>query len=160
MLVGLGQQSNASVWQPIDWVPIATAHQTKHPVFVLRTEQLVQDWNNIDVYLGGNGTLGTTLFRNSTRLNTSKKQSLSAKALEHLCQALCLEIQYYKLSLWLAYNLNATDIQESMDILRQSCPNEPNEIRRCYNLPNPGRHPLPKEKNANWIGIGKPRLIA
>lgn len=181
--------------EPIDMVRRISSHivggeiannQTKKMkkcprVMTIRQEYLARDWDRIETILGGNSGIGKDLF-NRTRINNAENHitansSTAAIAIPHethleaVCRALCLEIQYYKLTLWLSVNLDREDIDDSIGKLRRACPAEPVGLRRCHTSSptlEPARSSL-RNKNESvvsgangsagsaGIGLGKPR---
>ena len=103
--------------------------------FVLRNEHLVRDWNTIDYMFGGSGTSGNSLFGKFLNRVNAPKQILSDSALEHLCRALCRDIQHYKHMLLGAVNLDSNQKTMSMLELKEVCPQETMEIRTCVETP-------------------------
>ncbi|KAL7575509.1 hypothetical protein ACA910_020093 [Epithemia clementina (nom. ined.)] len=135
------------------------------PIFALRNEHLAEDWDSIHNLLGAppqqqptqhlddrnltkqhkqddTNPPGSVVFNEmKVRVSIKKQgsgQPLSEIALQHLCQALCVEIQYYKQILQSAVNINATQYLMAMLELQHDCPNEPVHIRSC------ARERLPK----------------
>jgi hypothetical protein len=128
-----------------------STRKKKKYIFVIRSEHALQDWNTIDIMLGGNGTTNeiplkntlssNTHHRNKTRTTTARSywgfepkdipnKTLSEIGRNNLCHALCDEIQIYKRVLSLAVNLShKTD--DSLDELLMTCPNEIRDVRRC-----------------------------
>eukprot|EP00579_Thalassiosira_antarctica_P006172 CAMPEP_0201896686 /NCGR_PEP_ID=MMETSP0902-20130614/45121_1 /ASSEMBLY_ACC=CAM_ASM_000551 /TAXON_ID=420261 /ORGANISM="Thalassiosira antarctica, Strain CCMP982" /LENGTH=424 /DNA_ID=CAMNT_0048429343 /DNA_START=26 /DNA_END=1297 /DNA_ORIENTATION=- len=161
--------------EPVDFAHRISSHlggqanhtHTKCPrVMVIRGEHLAHDWDKIDAMLGGDGGggMGSYIFDNA-RINTAgnvngtnNKQALPKDGLGFLCRAMCLEFQYYKLTLWLSTNLIKKDIEESMEDLRHMCPDEPSVIRRCNTTAHPeptiGQYKNDGRQNAG-TGIGK-----
>jgi len=101
-------------------------------VVVTRTEYLVDDWNSIEALLGGHDRIDE--FPHQNTLNKvlenwhakafDNDKYLSEEAQRYLCQALCDEIQVYKRFLKLAVNINVTQLNDSMENLREYCPAE------------------------------------
>jgi hypothetical protein len=61
--------------------------------------------------------------RNSNAPKYDEKY-LSSDSRKLVCEQLCDEIQVYKGLLYRAVNLNASQVEQSMDELRKSCPRE------------------------------------
>lgn len=123
----------------------------KKQIFIIRTEHANEDWNNIDIMLGGDGTSiipQTNKFshRHLERIKTYEhwgfpikdgtppNKTLSVSGRLNLCHALCEEIQIYKKLLFWALNLDEQSRRQSLDELLVSCPNESRLVRECvYN---------------------------
>ena len=58
--------------------------------------------------------------------------TLSVLGWKNLCKAMCHEMQTYKAMLQRAVNLNDDDVRESVEELKEMCPEETVEIRECY----------------------------
>ena len=112
-------------------------HNKDADVFVLRVEHLEQDWTTIDTMLGGDGSFPATM---ATKQNSASIKPLRITnhnttdvGIQNLCRALCDEIQVYKQLLVRAINLEADDIDASMEELRQQCPEETDILpRECH----------------------------
>lgn len=107
---------------------------------VLRTEHLLEDWSTIST---------EPLFRPVNRGKSSSSSiaaggggndllsNLNKEAVDHLCHAMCPEIQIYKQILEVAENINTSQKQMSMNELRTFCPLEKNlEARECPGIPS------------------------
>ena len=98
----------------------------KDKVIVIRNEHMVQDWNGVEVLLGGQENIVTT--ENFPHDNSQNKNEtelyISDESRVTLCRMLCNEIQAYKSILRLAKNLKDNELVQSMDELREVCPNE------------------------------------
>jgi len=105
-------------------------------LFVVRSEHLTDDWNSIEMHLhsivkqqkGGDirsepYQIGPVAKSNKARYS-GKDRQVSPQARRLLCQALCEEIQLYKKILHRAINLNSDQVQESLDELAKSCPEQ------------------------------------
>lgn len=161
--------------EPIDLAKQIHSHigQTNHTVgtkcprvMALRQEHLAHDWDEIDIMLGGNGAVGSDVFNKdhineaNDHVKTHNNSALSTEYLEVMCRALCIEIQYYKLTLWLSTNLNEEDVDKSMEDLRHQCPAEPSALRQCNtsSTPEPTVGQYKSGKDGIGTGIGKLRL--
>ena len=97
-----------------------------------RTEYLVDDWISIDALLGGHDRIDEFPHQNTLNKVLEKWHAkafdndmfLSEEAQLYLCQALSDEIQVYKRFLKLAVNINVTQLNDSMENLREYCPAE------------------------------------
>lgn len=123
-----------------DWYAHRLLHDPinkESDVFVLRVEHLEQDWTTVDKMLGGDGSFPATM---ATKQNSASIKPLRITnhnttdvGIQNLCRALCDEIQVYKQLLVRAINLEAEDIDASMEELRQQCPEETDILpRECY----------------------------
>lgn len=98
-------------------------------VQALRSEHLQEDWATISK---------EELFRQvnmGNKTNTKPTLPLSNGAMQNLCHALCLEIQYYKQLLSMAENLGPTGVKTSFQELMAMCPEETEDVRECQGLP-------------------------
>ncbi|KAL3815610.1 hypothetical protein ACHAXA_007142 [Cyclostephanos tholiformis] len=96
-------------------------------ILTIRNEHLVQDWNGVELYIGGvrdiippekaNVTIGV--------VNKSKKdgkdKELSEESTRIVCRQLCNEIVNYKKILRRSLNLNYLEVERSIGELRESC---------------------------------------
>jgi hypothetical protein len=109
---------------------------------VLRTEHLADDWSNISTEKlfrqvnrrGTRGNVGnSTATATTTREEGTQQQESSSASINwpNLCHALCEEIQVYKKILYNADNLNGSQIEDSINEVRELCPHEPIEVRPC-----------------------------
>ena len=112
------------------------------PILVIRNEHLVEDWNNIEGFMGGKKE------RLNSEQSVPKENSyqyseddlyISDESQSALCHVLCNEIQIYKKILLLAQNLNHDEIQVSMAELEAKCPNETNADSCPDALPDIGK---------------------
>lgn len=93
-------------------------------VLVIRNEHLVDDWNSVERYIGGE----PNVLSNTTIpvMNKSNKDSddkwLSPKAQQIVCRMLCNEIVAYKQILRRSLNLNYMEVERSMEELKETCP--------------------------------------
>ena len=97
-------------------------------LFVIRTEHLWEDWQNIDVLVGGNDSSApVTNYSVSHQRQSSggplpvHNKTLSAIGTANLCCALRLDLKYYVAALKRAVNLNGSHVQESIDRLEVKC---------------------------------------
>eukprot|EP00438_Fugacium_kawagutii_P017571 Skav222234 [mRNA] locus=scaffold3059:18169:18966:- [translate_table: standard] len=92
-------------------------------IFVLRNEHLWDDYSRLDFLLGGSGVRPLDIhvrdFGNKSHTGHGPLNSRSRGA---LCWLLCREIYFFKVLLLESKNLNATEIQQSIDDLEQTCP--------------------------------------
>lgn len=98
-------------------------------IMTLRTEHLREDWNSVEYNLGGVAeVLGqdneVIAHNNVNKASDGKLKYLSEESKRLICAKLCNEIQTYKKILRLSINLNETQVQQSVDELMNSCPNE------------------------------------
>uniref|UniRef100_A0A7S0FPL5 Uncharacterized protein n=1 Tax=Minutocellus polymorphus TaxID=265543 RepID=A0A7S0FPL5_9STRA len=126
-----------------DWyyAPMLEEKYRNSEVFVLRVEHLDQDWGVVDKMVGGDGkTLAGDVMPASVGANVNvakdkdlpvRNSTLSAFGWKNLCKAMCHEMQTYKAMLQRAVNLNDEDVRESVEELREICPEETVEIREC-----------------------------
>lgn len=94
-------------------------------ILVIRNEHMKEDWDNIQEMLGGKTALESSLPR--TNVNTWADNDdlyLSEESITTLCQALCNEIQQYKVILRMSENLDEEQVQASLLELGARCPNE------------------------------------
>ena len=107
-------------------------------VLVIRNEHLVQDWNGVEEFIGGEKEIIPPDYTVPV-MNKSKKKErdryLSKDSVRIMCRELCNEILNYKKLLRRALNLNQADIAQSMEELRNSCPKEA-DLEECP-LPMP-----------------------
>mmetsp|Transcript_17639 Transcript_17639/g.27650 ORF Transcript_17639/g.27650 Transcript_17639/m.27650 type:complete len:452 (-) Transcript_17639:97-1452(-) len=106
-------------------------------VLTIRNEHLVDDWNQVEQYIGGERDIITpenaqTAFPVINKKNMTKDPSvridpysspkyLSEESVHTLCRHLCNEIVNYKKILRRSVNLNYLQIEESITELRESC---------------------------------------
>ena len=93
-------------------------------VLVIRNEHLVDDWNSVERYIGGDpNVLSKSMI---PVMNKNKKNSddkwLSPMAQQIVCRMLCNEIVAYKQILRRSLNLNYMEVQRSMKELSETCP--------------------------------------
>mmetsp|Transcript_46958 Transcript_46958/g.114561 ORF Transcript_46958/g.114561 Transcript_46958/m.114561 type:complete len:517 (+) Transcript_46958:110-1660(+) len=131
---------------------------------VLRTEHLAEDWLHLSTeklfrQVNRRGTRGNVVDVGDTAAdatiavgNTSTSETPAATVDNHepqrstkdeninwanLCHALCDEIQVYKKILCNAHNLNRTQIDHSINEVREMCPDETIEVRQCEESTRP-----------------------
>lgn len=126
-----------------DWyyAPMLEEKYRDSEVFVLRVEHLDKDWGVVDKMVGGDGnTLAGDVMPASMGANVNvakdkdlpvRNSTLSVLGWKNLCKAMCHEIQTYKAMLRRAENLNDDDVRESVEELRETCPEETVDIREC-----------------------------
>ncbi|KAL7549334.1 hypothetical protein ACHAWF_012604 [Thalassiosira exigua] len=145
-------------------------------IVALRNEFLGRDWDRVEVLLGGDVARGDELFGKArinpayeTRKGRGNSSAIAPTAPSSsddvdrslLCRAMCRELQYYKLLLWLSANVDADDAEDSMRDLRRTCPREPSDVRRCdaaSSDPRPAAGRRARRGGRAGIGAGKPRL--
>ena len=96
-------------------------------MWVIRTEHMVGDWNEIEQMLEPTTFQATTddfAAKNVGAKTAADDQPLSANAKHLLCYALCREIQAYKNILRRAVNLTPSQVEESLQDLYESCPDQ------------------------------------
>jgi hypothetical protein len=96
-------------------------------ILTIRNEHLIQDWNGVELYIGGakdiippekaNETIGVA---NKSKKN-SKDKELSEESTRIVCRQLCNEIVNYKKILQRSLNLNYLEVEKSIDELRETC---------------------------------------
>ena len=127
-----------------DWyfAPMLEKEYLSSEVFVLRVEHLDSDWGVVDKMVGGDGkTLAGDVMPATigANVNVAKDKddllitnaTLSEAGALNLCKAMCHEFQTYKMMLKRAVNLNDDDVNESIEEVREICPEETFEIREC-----------------------------
>jgi len=102
-------------------------------IMVARTEYLVEDWNSIEAILGGRSDLMDDFHKKNVKQKSDADKYLSDESRSLLCEALCSEIQVYKMLLRKAVNLDSAQVQMSQDELHASCPVQV----RAESCPNP-----------------------
>ena len=137
------------------WLGIQTSYQgflnqtdgQRATLFALRTEHLAEDWKSLTTEplfrpVNQRGTRSSS--NESTNTYTSPTFLLeNAKAHELLCHALCTEIQYYKMFLLAARNLDPRQRQESLHELTIYCPLETSlDWRECMDVPEFPKMPI------------------
>lgn len=94
-------------------------------ILVIRNEHLIKDWNSVEEHIGGEKEI-IPLNKTMPVMNQSQKDErdkfLSDESRKLVCRQLCNEMIIYKKILKRAVNLNAADVEESMEELRKSCP--------------------------------------
>ena len=105
-------------------------------IFVIRSEHMAEDWNSIEKRLGGRLRENITFPHQNSEPKDPHDSELGETERILLCHELCVEIQYYKLILQHALNINKTEYDSSMKELQASCPNEA-ELQQCnFDTPN------------------------
>jgi hypothetical protein len=100
-------------------------------IAAIRAEHMLDDWNAMERHLAGASSLNEEpiVIRKFPTANENKRSSPSGKYVSPqgtswLCAALCDEIQVYKHILSRAVNLQPSDVQQSLEELRGTCPLE------------------------------------
>lgn len=126
-----------------DWYfsPMLEKKYLRSEVFVLRVEHLDKDWEVIDKLVGGDGkTLASDVMPASVGSNVNvakdkdlpvRNSTLSDLGWKNLCKAMCHEFQVYKIMLQRAVNLDDKDVSESIEEVREICPDETFGLRKC-----------------------------
>eukprot|EP00581_Thalassiosira_minuscula_P018243 CAMPEP_0183717972 /NCGR_PEP_ID=MMETSP0737-20130205/11371_1 /TAXON_ID=385413 /ORGANISM="Thalassiosira miniscula, Strain CCMP1093" /LENGTH=480 /DNA_ID=CAMNT_0025947451 /DNA_START=65 /DNA_END=1507 /DNA_ORIENTATION=+ len=97
-------------------------------ILVIRNEHLIEDWNGAEHFIGGEREIIPPEEANTTivAVNKSKKdgkdKELSEESTKILCRQLCNEIVNYKKILRRALNLNYAQVEQSVEELRETCP--------------------------------------
>ena len=105
-------------------------------LLVVRTEHMEEDWNAIERGLGGTPGRNLTFPHDNSRKKRARDLILGAEERLLLCHELCVEIQYYKLLLRQARNVDRTQYATSLAELRATCPDEA-RLRQCdFHTPN------------------------
>ena len=102
----------------------------KSKVVVIRTEHMEEDWNDIEVHLGGKARQNITFPHENSKPKEEGDLVLGDEERMILCDELCIEIQYYKRILRKAININEEQYEISMRELLESCPNEA-KMKEC-----------------------------
>lgn len=92
---------------------------------VVRAEHMLSDVNAINQLLGDNSRSVQGLQPVSHwryKEYPMKDRSISKEGLVNLCRQLCTEIQHYKDILEAGINIEETQLEASMNILKESCP--------------------------------------
>ena len=113
------------------------------PLYVMRTEHLTEDWNSVEAHLHSFLSPDSPKYQiqgfpkqNKSFYKTAKQdRTVSPKAQELLCRGLCEEIQVYKDILRRAMNLTPEQVQESLEELKVSCP-EQTVVETCPKFPD------------------------
>lgn len=91
---------------------------------VIRAEHMLDDWNAMERLLQSGQVVHRLPSKNENKKYQPEDKYVSAAGVRHLCAALCDEIQVYKHILHLAVNLPPSQVEESIQELRQTCPTE------------------------------------
>mmetsp|Transcript_4780 Transcript_4780/g.10268 ORF Transcript_4780/g.10268 Transcript_4780/m.10268 type:complete len:109 (-) Transcript_4780:21-347(-) len=95
-----------------------------------------EDWNDIERGLGGRSITNITFPHENSMLRVARDSTLGDEERTLLCHELCVEIQYYKMLLRNAQNINESQYNISMEELQASCPNEA-RLKQCdFHTPN------------------------
>ena len=107
-------------------------------VLVVRAEHAEEDWDAVERGLGGGASRRDLAFPriDAPRQRYARDAMLGAEARRLLCRELCVEVQYYKLLLRRARNLDAAQYETSMGELRVSCPEEARKEQCDFHTPN------------------------
>jgi len=129
-------------------------------LLVLRTEHLREDWS---------GLSKENLFRHVNKGIPTTYGNFTSKDVDHnflhtdyssywvyLCYVMCPEIQIYKEILQYSDNLNAFEVQQSINEIRNKCPLESSGIRTCTGIP---KFPLLKVLQKEYHKETKKRLF-
>jgi hypothetical protein len=95
-------------------------------IIAIRNEHLNDDWNALEERISGRGDIMNDKSVPLLNVNPVDQDDLyiSDESIEILCQALCNEIQVYKMILGLAQNLSEDQVYQSLDALALKCPVE------------------------------------
>jgi len=108
-------------------------------LLVIRNNHMVDDWNAINKFLGGQRSdvlkPGDVPVNNAHTKNVAELY-LSKQSKVALCQVLCNEIQVYKDLIRGAINLNAADVNATLEELEGVCPKEAVEDNCSRERPN------------------------
>lgn len=105
-------------------------------ILVIRNEHMEEDWTNVERMLGGTPEKNLTFAHANSRQKEARDLILGDRERRRLCHELCVEIQYYKMLLRLALNINKTQYQTSIKELQASCPYEA-RLKQCdFHTPN------------------------
>ncbi len=105
-------------------------------ILVIRSEHMAEDWSGIETRLGGRLRDNITFPHQNSEPKDPRDLVLGKAERILLCHELCVEIQYYKLILLHALNINETEYESSMKKLQVSCPNEA-KLQQCnFDTPN------------------------
>jgi hypothetical protein len=97
---------------------------------------MTDDWNSIETMLGGRPRENVRFPHQNSAPKDLRDSVLGEAERMLLCHELCAEIQYYKLILRRALNIDETEYESSMKELKASCPNEV-ELQECdFGTPN------------------------
>jgi hypothetical protein len=100
-------------------------------IAAIRAEHMLDDWNAMERHLATAASMAEEpiVIRELPTANENKRsypseKYVSAQGRSWLCAALCDEIQVYKHILSRAVNLQPSDVQQSLQELRDTCPFE------------------------------------
>ena len=105
-------------------------------ILVIRNEHMAEDWNNIEAMLGGTPAENLTFPHSNSRPKEARDLFLGDQERRLLCRELCVEIQYYKLLLRQARNVDRRQYATSLAELRASCPDEARRRQCNVHTPN------------------------
>jgi len=100
-------------------------------ILVVRNEFKWEDWITTNVWLGQEGFIAThprVIERNSQEYNMTVTKYISKAGRENICRALKKEYSIYLQLLKNSANLRPKEIQDSLRIARENCPNLKLEI--------------------------------
>jgi hypothetical protein len=127
------------------WIGLHSRKSDSAAIYALRTEHLQEDWESISTE-PMHKKVNKRPENNDTKA-LAVDHSLSSEAIKILCRALCDEFQYYKRFLQAAVNLNTDQKSDTLKELSAKCPEEPEHIHECTDLPafpplpvNPGQY--------------------
>ena len=118
------------------WTGLHMRKSDSATIYALRTEHLQDDWKSISTEtmhkpVNKRPKINGTNTNDAAVARPPPDHSLSPKAVEILCHALCEEFQYYKRFLQAAKNLNQDQRKDSWKELIAKCPEEPEQVREC-----------------------------
>lgn len=96
-------------------------------ILVIRNEHLIDDWNLLESFVGGNRSVIAdvqSIPKSNSYPHSAEDLFLSEESRVALCHELCNEIQIYKSILERAANLDEMQLQVSLDELAAKCPEE------------------------------------
>lgn len=108
-------------------------------LYALRTEHLADDWNTLSrepLFRPVNRRIKNRTVIDAQHTSVTFLMD-NPQARQHLCQALCHELQFYKQFLGASDNLDDHRKGQSLQELQTYCPSEKSlEVRECPSLPN------------------------
>ena len=99
-------------------------------ILVIRTEHMEEDWNKLELGLGGEEMTNIDFPRDNTNQKEDRDLILGDEERMLLCHELCQEILVYKSILERAMNIDDSQLETSMEELRGICPNEA-DVEEC-----------------------------
>jgi len=104
-------------------------------IFVLRTEELSEDWWHLNKLLGGRDERPHNVEKVTHRsADKVQNRTMSSEGVQNLCHVLCEEIQLYKKLIIRAKNLDESAKYNSLRRLGSRCPYEVS-VENCPPLP-------------------------